>query len=411
MARGLEYASVERKVLHGLLWSLSAIFALALITFAVTNEQHESSRLVAKTERALASISEIGELAIDAESAALSYLLSGNDETMRRYSGLLPSIDSQLDNFRELSAENPQQLRLADDIQRQIHKKFAYLSELVALRRSEGLDKLLRTVGNRGIRGNAGGDIVRATLYDMEIEERKVLDKRLLAQGTLIQAVWAVIALMVIIGCTIVALSYRQTQRALSLRREAEERAEHLAHHDGLTGLPNRRLLEDRLLQAIAFARRRDQRMAVLFIDLDGFKAVNDSLGHDGGDQLLKEAASRLLAATRAGDSVARLGGDEFVVSLTQLAQAGDAGRVAAKLIEALAAPYEIKGEIARVTASIGLALYPEHGSDDETLIKAADAALYIAKTSGKNAYRIAAGQVPADADGFPAFSTKNEVA
>jgi diguanylate cyclase (GGDEF)-like protein len=244
----------------------------------------------------------------------------------------------------------------------------------------------------------------------MEIEERKVLDKRVLAQGTLIQAVWAVIALMVIIGCTMVALSYRQTQRALKLRREAEERAEHLAHHDGLTGLPNRRLLEDRLLQAIAFARRRDQRMAVLFIDLDGFKAVNDSLGHDGGDQLLKQAASRLVAATRAGDTVARLGGDEFVVSLTQLAQAGDAGRVAEKLIEVLAAPYEIKGEIARVTASIGLALYPEHGSDDETLIKSADAALYIAKTSGKNVYRIAVGPVPADADSAPALSGSTAV-
>jgi diguanylate cyclase (GGDEF)-like protein len=108
---------------------------------------------------------------------------------------------------------------------------------------------------------------------------------------------------------------------------------------------------------------------------------------------------------------VARLGGDEFVVSLTQLAQAGDAGRVAEKLIEALAAPYEIKGEIARVTASIGLALYPEHGNDDETLLKRADAALYVAKTSGKNAYRIAVDPVPADVAGYRAFGAQNKVA
>ena len=350
---------------------------------------------------------QIGELALDAESAALSYLLYGNYHTMRRYTELLPLIDSQVDIFRGLCSENPQQLRSADEIQRQIHTKFSYMSELVALRRNEGMDALVRSINIGGGRGRAGGDLIRATLYDMETEARKILAKRLLAQGTLIQAVWAVISLMVIIGCAMLAISYRQTRRALTLRREAEERAEHLAHHDGLTGLPNRRLLEDRLLQAIAFARRRDHRMAILFIDLDGFKAVNDNLGHDGGDQLLKQAASRLLAATRNGDTVARLGGDEFVVSLTQLAQAGDAGRVAEKLIEVLAAPYQIKGEIVRVTASIGLALYPEHGSDDETLMKAADAALYVAKTSGKNAYRVAIDHSPKNANVCPAFPVK----
>jgi diguanylate cyclase (GGDEF)-like protein len=129
---------------------------------------------------------------------------------------------------------------------------------------------------------------------------------------------------------------------------------------------------------------------------------VNDSLGHDGGDELLKQAAARLLAATRDVDTVARLGGDEFVVSLSHLAHADDAGKVAEKLIEILATPYEIKGEIVRVTASIGVALYPEHGSDDETLIKAADAALYAAKTSGKNACRVANAACPTPCQGPP---------
>jgi CHASE3 domain sensor protein len=265
MARGQEYASVERDVLRGLLWSLGGIFTLAFITFAVTNEQHESSRLVAKTERALASISEIGELALNAESTARGYLLSGNPDTMHRYADILPLIDSQLDIFRGLCSENPRQLALADKIQQEIQAKFRYTSELVARRRDEGMEALLRSISTGGARGRASMDLIRATLYEMEAEERRIFGNRLRAQETLIHAVWAVIGLMVIIGCGMLAMSYRQTQRALKLRREAEERADHLAHHDGLTGLPNRRLLEDRLLPAIAFARRRGHRMAVLF--------------------------------------------------------------------------------------------------------------------------------------------------
>jgi diguanylate cyclase (GGDEF)-like protein len=175
-------------------------------------------------------------------------------------------------------------------------------------------------------------------------------------------------------------------QRALS----TSARLETLALHDPLTGLANRRLLEDRVRMTLKHARRERGQMALLYLDLDGFKAVNDNLGHHAGDVLLQQVAERLQGAVRADDTVARLGGDEFMVALSRVAGAKEAARVADKIIEALAEPYELEGAAARVTASIGLALYPEHGDNADALMQGADAALYEAKESGKNAYRIA---------------------
>lgn len=167
--------------------------------------------------------------------------------------------------------------------------------------------------------------------------------------------------------------------------------------HDALTGLANRRLLDDRISLAIAHARRNRGQMAVLFLDLDGFKQVNDSLGHDAGDRVLKEVARRLLAAGRAVDTTARLGGDEFGLALWQIRGAGDAARVAAKVIRTVSQPCDAGGSAVTVTISAGAAIYPLHGQDGAALLKGADLALQEAKRSGKNAYRLCdAGAPPA---------------
>lgn len=162
-----------------------------------------------------------------------------------------------------------------------------------------------------------------------------------------------------------------------------------LALHDALTGLPNRRLLMDRLALAIAHARRSQRTMAVMFIDLDGFKQINDTFGHDGGDDLLCQVADRLVATVRQGDTVARLGGDEFLIALPQLGSAQDAAELGATVIQAVSMPYRIQDHDVCLTASIGLSVYPIHGEDLETLMKSADLALYEAKHAGKNDYRM----------------------
>lgn len=163
-----------------------------------------------------------------------------------------------------------------------------------------------------------------------------------------------------------------------------------LALHDALTGLPNRRCLDEKLSQAIAHAHRNNTAMALLFLDLDGFKKINDQLGHDVGDDLLRAVGARLHAAVREVDTVARLGGDEFVIALWELDHADRAALLAAMIIKALSRPYRIDSQTACVTASIGIALYPAHGEDADTLMKNADNALAAAKQSGKNKYCIA---------------------
>ncbi len=174
----------------------------------------------------------------------------------------------------------------------------------------------------------------------------------------------------------------------ISERKNSEERIRHLAEHDSLTGLPNRSLLQDRLRQAMARAEREQTRLALLFVDLDRFKLVNDSLGHAVGDALLVETAHRLLSSVRASDTVSRQGGDEFLVLLADIEQNDDAGRVAQKMIEALSEPCMLAGQELRITPSIGISVYPDDGADMEMLIQRADIAMYQAKESGRSTYQ-----------------------
>jgi len=171
-------------------------------------------------------------------------------------------------------------------------------------------------------------------------------------------------------------------------RRQAEARVHHMAYHDSLTGLPNRALLSDRLDRALLAAQRTDRLLAVMFLDLDRFKTINDSLGHATGDQLLKDVASRLCRAVRASDTVARLGGDEFVVLVPGIRAVDESTRVAEKIIEALSDPFPIEGRVLHITPSIGICVYPHDGADVDTLMRHADAAMYHAKASGRNNYQ-----------------------
>jgi diguanylate cyclase (GGDEF)-like protein len=160
------------------------------------------------------------------------------------------------------------------------------------------------------------------------------------------------------------------------------------AQHDFLTGLPNRMLLNDRISQAITFAGRLDKKVAVLFLDLDGFKHINDSLGHAVGDKLLQSVAKRLVKCVRATDTVSRQGGDEFVVLLSEMAQPEDAAVTARRLLQELGEVHSIDKHELHVTASIGVSVYPENGSDAETLIKNADTAMYQSKDNGRQNYQ-----------------------
>jgi diguanylate cyclase (GGDEF)-like protein len=170
--------------------------------------------------------------------------------------------------------------------------------------------------------------------------------------------------------------------------RSAEQASRFLAYHDSLTGLPNRRLLDDRLRQALFAAQRRDARVAVMMVDLDRFKQVNDALGHRAGDSVLREVAHRLTGCVRKADTLARHGGDEFVVVLSDLQMESDCQVVAEKILRALEAPFRVDGREFSIGASIGISLFPADAGDGEALLRNADVAMYRAKQLGANNYR-----------------------
>lgn len=175
--------------------------------------------------------------------------------------------------------------------------------------------------------------------------------------------------------------------RDVGKSRAVVAKMSHLAQHDFLTDLPNPVLLKDRLMQAIALARRHDRLLAVAFMDLDHFKNINDNMGHAAGDELLQSVALRLKACVRNSDAVSRRGGDEFVVLLTEITLPAVAARIADKIIAAVAAPHKVAGRELLVTTSIGISLYPQDGTDAEALLKCADDAMYQAKKNGRNRY------------------------
>lgn len=183
-------------------------------------------------------------------------------------------------------------------------------------------------------------------------------------------------------------INYVGVSRDISEAKHAERELWRRAYHDPLCGLPNRDLMLDRLHQAMGYARRSGRSVAVMMIDLDGFKAVNDTLGHAAGDLLLVSIAQRLRASVRESDTVARLGGDEFTIIFVEMEEIGDIERVSAKIIAAVSLPVTVEGGEAHVTASIGIALFPEHGEEAGILLQHADNAMYQAKKAGGNSWR-----------------------
>ena len=178
------------------------------------------------------------------------------------------------------------------------------------------------------------------------------------------------------------------TFQDITERKQSEEHVQYLAYYDALTGLPNRTLLADRLLKALATASRQKDKVALLFLDLDRFKSINDSFGHTFGDLVLQDVATRLEGRTRKQDTVARLGGDEFLIVLNSVKDISDVAVAAKRFMDAMAAEFVVQGHSLGITCSLGVSIFPEHGTDVESLLKHADAAMYSAKENGRNSFQ-----------------------
>jgi diguanylate cyclase (GGDEF)-like protein len=183
-------------------------------------------------------------------------------------------------------------------------------------------------------------------------------------------------------------IGFLAIQRDITDRLKAEERLNYLAYHDALTGLPNRQLFNDRVNVMLGRASRFRLLIAIMMLDVDNFKDVNDTLGHDAGDQLLQLIARRMASVVREIDTVARMGGDEFIFMAPDLGNIGDAEKLTQRILDAFKKPFEINGNPISTTASIGISLYPSDGDDVQNLMKTADIAMYRAKAAGRNSYR-----------------------
>jgi diguanylate cyclase (GGDEF)-like protein len=228
-----------------------------------------------------------------------------------------------------------------------------------------------------------------AILVGLSVEEQQATARR--EARTYWWRASAASLLVMVLTALLGRMSWQLSQGRLregEIKLEHAKRVEHLAYHDGLTGLPNRSMFSKLLSQSISEAHRYDRRLAVAFLDLDRFKQINDTLGHEAGDQLLQDVAKRLKLCVRESDTVARLGGDEFVVLLPELSDVKHAAVIAEKILLAIAKPFSLIGHEFRVTASIGISAYPLDGRDEQTLTKNADVAMYKAKAEGKNNFQ-----------------------
>ncbi len=291
------------------------------------------------------------------------------DETGRRIrfssEWLAPGVDSKLDGFRLFLSENPPLIRRQLQEGRVVALRDAWLLPPMA-------GKIRRLLRRQNIRGILTVPIRRKnqTIGILGFNSAKPLRRWNLDSADFLEVIAGVVS------------------EAVS-KVEDERRIQYIAFHDPLTGLPNRQLFSDRLTQSIAFSRRSGKLLAVVFIDLDSFKSVNDTLGHGLGDQLLRQVARMLVHAVRGYDTVSRFGGDEFILLLDRLDRTDDLVPVMEKLMRVLRQPVRLNGQVTFVTASAGAALYPQDGTDAQTLIKNADTAMYTAKGAGKNRFAL----------------------
>ncbi len=400
--------------LVGLLASATAILALAAGDYWASERQVRAADWVSHTHEVRASIA-------NARSNLHEILGVRDDASAQRLAGM--ALQSELSKLRDLVGDNPEQARRVDGIGDKLRARLPDLGKedvtqaIIALSSLDGEELRLLSERLRDERrtltwfhltsaiGIAVMLLALVVLYSLEQRRRAQQDTLLAAeqrfhldakeaevrlQAEIEETRVAEEALHEMIASleTVVAERTELLEAAVAALSDSKRDLESQAQHDALTGLPNRRLLIDRLNQATSAARRRGRCVGVLFVDLDRFKEINDTQGHDAGDFVLKQVARRLQSCVREADTVAREGGDEFVIVLPDLEVPEDAMRVADKVLIELAKPIDFGEAKTRVTPSIGISLYPRDGSDIELLIRHADQAMYSAKSAGRNTIR-----------------------
>jgi diguanylate cyclase (GGDEF)-like protein len=381
----------SRRFVIGSLVAFGILVANALVTYQTTANLIEASRIVESTLKVVQALKEVQENVADSQIELRGYIISGERDRLARAHAFLDRAAKPVETLRALPGAIPDQMQQVESLSALIDEELDRFAALIQIHKRKGVSAAIQTI--------------RATASAATILRIQALTTELLSAGDArlarrteqskrssdVSVITAAVATLFNVGLLGVVILL--ARREIKERRQAEEVVRFAATHDPLTGLPNRLLLAERANRVFGAAKRVGPGVALLFIDLDRFKNINDTLGHEAGDRLLQKVAGRLARCVRRSDTVARQGGDEFVVLIDAFQDPRDLAQVAEKILAEVAQPITVYGKEFQVTASIGISTCPIHGDDMRALLKNADIAMYRAKQQG-NTYQFYAEQM-----------------
>jgi diguanylate cyclase (GGDEF)-like protein len=383
----------SRRFVVGSLVALAILVANAFVSYRTIANLIDASRTVENTLKVVGALKDIQDSVADSQLELRGYIISGERDRLIQAQALLGRAANLVQTLHDLSGAIPDQMQQVEALDTLIGEEIDRFARLLEIHRQKGLSAAIQT-----IRTTAGAGTIRQIQFltadllatgDTRLGRRSEQAK-LSSDITVVTA-----AVATLLNVALLVAVFLLARREIKERRQTEEVVRFAATHDPLTGLPNRLLLAERVNRALAAARIDGRSIAMLFVDLDRFKIINDTLGHGAGDRLLQNVAGRLARCVRRSDTVARQGGDEFVVLIEAFQGPDDLAQIAGKILLEVAAPMSVYGKDFQITASIGISTCPEHGEDLRALLKNADIAMYRAKQQG-NAYEFYADQMSA---------------
>src|SRR5262245_38503629 len=381
---------LSRRFVVGSLVALGILVANAAVSYRTTTNLIEASDTVDRTLQFVAALKDVQESVVNSETELRGFIISGERER------LIDSLTS-LGKARNLVAPLyvlaalPEQMRKVEALDAMIGREIDRVGTLIEIHRQQGLTAAIRAI--RDTAGQATMRRIQALAAELAADGDSRLRRR--SEQSMRSSGWSVVntVVAVLLNIGLLGAVILLARREIRDRRQAEELVKFAASHDPLTGLPNRKLFAERATRAIAAAASEKRGVAMLFVDLDRFKNINETLGHETGDRLLQNVAGRLARCVRRSDTVARHGGDEFVVLIESFQDSAHLARVAEKILAGVAEPMTVYGKEFEITASIGISSCPPDDYELRTLLKSADSAMFRAKEQG-NTYRVYAKQM-----------------
>ncbi|HWM40869.1 MAG TPA: EAL domain-containing protein [Burkholderiales bacterium] len=381
--------AISRRAIIGFGLGFAILAVNALIAYQAIVSLREATRSVEDGLQVVDLLRSVSSAVADSEAWQRGYIISEKKEYLEDSTEVLRVADRMLNDIRALIGNDAAEREKIGSLQSTIAARTAEFEHTLALLTNGDRRGALKAISTEGSRRNLEGTYELFTQLSAKQNALFTQRTRQLQENSHFSLATQYIATF--FGLVFLGLIYYLVYREITVRRQTEEKLRIVATHDPLTALPNRTLLHERLSHALAKAQRHNRQLAVLLVDLDRFKHVNDTLGHEAGDALLQVAARRFYDCLRETDTMARQGGDEFVVLMDELLDREPITRVSQRILDAMVQPFVIDGHEIHISASVGISVYPDDG---RTLLRNADIALYRAKEKGRNNYQFYSAQI-----------------